>query len=209
MSDTTREQNWLPLLIIAAVAAALGLVFGLAVGEFANSQSRRAAEERLTTLEEELASAKSERTQLESQRAEQQQEIERLREQSVVTAAAAKDGINPERVARLEDRVAQLSEQNEALRKKLRQADEIARETSDSSPPLDGEPSSSAVSGGQVGLTIANTTVKNQGFGITTLVGEVTNNTSRRYSATLMATFYGKDGCRSVRSETEFKRSRP
>jgi DNA-directed RNA polymerase subunit RPC12/RpoP len=41
---------------------------------------------------------------------------------------------------------------------------------------------------------ISNTTVKAKGFGMATVVGEITNTSSRTRSASLIATFYGKDG---------------
>lgn len=43
-------------------------------------------------------------------------------------------------------------------------------------------------------LTIFNSTVKQLGFGVTTVVGEVKNNSSQTHTATLMATFYADDG---------------
>jgi len=43
-------------------------------------------------------------------------------------------------------------------------------------------------------ITIKNTSVSDKGYGITEVVGEATNNSSTKHSATLKATFYSADG---------------
>lgn len=43
-------------------------------------------------------------------------------------------------------------------------------------------------------MTIANSTVKDKGFGIVEVVGEITNNDSTKHSATIKATFYDTEG---------------
>ena len=199
-TDATRRQNWFLLLVIAVLTTAIGLVLGLVIGEFANSRSRQSAEERFTSVRKELADAKSDRSELNSKLAEQQQkladqqqEIERLRQHSAAIARASEEGISPERIVRLKDRIAELMEEKEKLRKQLESV-ESSKEARGPEPAVAGRQSDSAIHDGQGGLTITNTTIKSEGFGMTRVVGEVTNNTSRRYSATLIATFYGKDG---------------
>jgi hypothetical protein len=43
-------------------------------------------------------------------------------------------------------------------------------------------------------LTIFNTSIKRPGFGVTSVLGEVTNNSASIQSANLRATFYAADG---------------
>jgi hypothetical protein len=193
-TNASSGQNWVLHAIVALLSVGIGIVCGMVVSELSNTRLRENVDTDRASLEQQMEASRREIAKLNSQRQEQQQEIERVREQSAAIERVSKDGINAARVARLEDQLVRLTEENETLRQSLTQFDDANIAPSSSEPRVTDNSPRRFASGRQEELTITNTAIKNEGFGLTTVIGEVTNNSTRQYSATLMATFYTKEG---------------